>query len=90
MRGRWDRRFSFVLVFSFVFSLVRIILKFLRKFSGCSSVRVRRVFFSIGVITLVYSSRCSRAIFGMLLNRRFVFICAAGGAFGFVFYLFYS
>lgn len=50
--------------------LARTILKPLRKSPGCSSACVRRALSSAGAITLLHSPRCSRAISGMLLNRR--------------------
>lgn len=48
----------------------RTILNPLRKSPGCSSARVRRAFSSTGTITLLHSPRCSRAISGMLPNKR--------------------
>lgn len=78
MLGRRDWRPSPASVFLRVSDLTRTILKPLRKSPGCSSARVRRAFSSTGAITLPHSPRCSRAISGMLLNRRSASTWGAG------------
>lgn len=57
--------------------VARTILKPLRKSPGCIKDRVRRAFSSTGAITVAQSLRCSRAISGMLLNRRSASTCQA-------------